>query len=169
MFNMKSNFSRWLVCGIVSAFIVGIIMGFVRYWAGCFILFCGVVAGYVTVVFSSILVGSICISKKEFLKTKTFRMVLAMFIVFIIGELLGFGLAQPWFDPIGFFGRVVAGRTSEMTFVVGMTGGIIGKHFIFGVNKGFWVFLNMIDILFMLFFMLITLNIKMEKHIAKDC
>jgi len=70
-----------------------------------------------------------------------------------MGGLIGLGLAQPWFAPLGWLGRLWAGHTVEPIFGVASTTGV---HCAFsdGFNGGWWLVFNLIDWAIMYFFML---------------
>jgi hypothetical protein len=89
--------------------------------------------------------------------------VLLLFIRFLTAQAVGFGLSQPWFDPVGWVARVVSGRTSEPIFGISMLGGVASRNFQMGVKGGFWIFLNLFDLFFMAFFLLVGINTQLEK------
>ncbi len=81
----------------------------------------------------------------------------------MISQAVGFGIAQPSFDPLGWPGRVWNGDTMESIFGVFSTGGVAHQAFSEGLSGGFWLFLSFIDIIFMFFFILISLPSKKIK------
>jgi len=96
-------------------------------------------------------------------KPNSLFVVLLLFICFLTAQAVGFGLSQPWFDPVGWVARVVSGRTSEPIFGISMLGGVASRNFQMGVKGGFWIFLNLFDLFFMAFFLLVGINTQLEK------
>jgi len=88
---------------------------------------------------------------------------LLFFICFLAAQAIGFGLSQPWFDPGGWGIRVLSGKTSEHIFGISMLGGVASRNFQMGIKGGFWIFLNLFDLFFMAFFLLVGINTQWEK------
>lgn len=81
----------------------------------------------------------------------------------MIAQAIGFGLAQPMFDPFSWFYRVWDGQTSESVFGIFTTGGGIHETFSGGLSGGFWALLLFIDLFFMFFFILVSLPLLTNK------
>ena len=88
--------------------------------------------------------------------------VLILFFWFMIAQAIGFGMAQPWFDPLGWLVRVIQHGTRETVWGIGLIGGVAAKNFQLGVNGYFWIFLNLFDLFFMGFFLLVGVNSQPE-------
>jgi hypothetical protein len=146
------------MAGIVAAFIIGLAAGYCRYWFGYFVLGQGIIVGltipWLTGKFSS----KRSLKQAVVSKPNTLIVVLLFFICFLMAQGVGFGLSQPWFDPIGWVVRTLSGRTSEHIFGISMLGGVASRSFHLGVKGGFWVFLNLFDLFFMVFFLLVGIN-----------
>ena len=146
---------KWL--GI--ALIVGLAFGWVRYWIGYYILIQGVLAGLLI----PWLIGKTATDQKEALANVRFKMSIVLFFSFMIAQAIGFGLAQPMFDPFSWFYRVWDEQTSESVFGIFSTGGVVHETFSGGLSGGFWVLLSCIDLFFMWFFILVSLPLPTNK------
>jgi len=141
------------------ALIVGLAFGWIRYWIGYYILIQGVLAGLLI----PWLIGKTAQDQKEALTNVRFKMSIVLFFSFMIAQALGFGLAQPVFDPFNWFYRVWDGQTSESVFGIFSTGGVVHETFSGGLSGGFWVLLSFIDLFFMWFFILVSLPLPTNK------
>jgi len=137
--------------GILVSALVGLATGWVRYWMGFFVLFQGVGA--------SLLIAWLVAKyarRRDPVPTISNRAALltalAWLAVFWYAQIYGLGLAQPWFDPFGYFGRILQGDAHEMAFGLRSTAGW-ARGFSGGFGGGFWIFLNAFDSLFMFFFL----------------
>ncbi len=92
-----------------------------------------------------------------------FKIALLLFFIFMIGQAIGFGLAQPVFDPFNWLGRVWNGETVEFVFGIFSTGGVVHETFSGGMSGGFWVLLSFIDLCFMFFFILVSMPLTSKK------
>lgn len=144
---------------VVTALIIGLVFGWVRYWIGYYILLQGIVAGLLI----AWAVKSIAKEHLQSLINARFKIAIGLFFSFMIGQAVGFGFAQPVFDPFGWFGRVWNGDTTESIFGIFSTGGVAHQAFAEGLSGGFWLFLSLFDLTFMFFFMLISLPLKINK------
>jgi hypothetical protein len=143
-------FETFLV-GILISAVIGLATGWVRYWMGFFVLFQGVIASLLI----AWLVG-------KFLKRDApgpyrsnrvaLLLALAWLATFWAAQIYGLGLAQPWFDPLGYFGRILEGDAKETAFGMMSTAGW-ARSFQGGFGGGFWVFLNFIDAAIMYLFL----------------
>ncbi len=151
-----SALTKW----ILVALITGFVFGWVRYWIGYYILLQGIVAGLLI----SSIVKKVATEQQQSLVDFRFKMAIALFFSFMIGQAVGFGTAQPVFDPLGWLGRVWNGDTSESVFGIFSTGGVAHQTFSEGLSGGFWLFLSLFDLAFMFFFILISLPTKIAKN-----
>lgn len=150
-----SALAKW----ILIALIVGLIFGWIRYWIGYYILVQGVLAGLLI----PWLIGKTAHDQKEALANVRFKMANVLFFSFMIAQAIGFGLAQPIFDPFSWFYRIWDGQTSESVFGIFSTGGVVHETFSGGLNGGFWVLLSCIDLFFMFFFILVSLPLPTNR------
>lgn len=150
------NFIKWIFITIV----IGFITGWLRYWMGYYILIQGVVLGFLV----PWLIHKSDKQPQKILSDHSFKITVLLFFSLMIGQALGFGFAQPVFDPLCWFGRTWSGATSESVFGIFSTAGVAHKAFSGGMNGGFWLFLWLFDVAFMFFFMLISLPVKSVKN-----
>ncbi len=150
------NYVKWIAIVIL----IGIVFGWIRYWIGYYILLQGIAVGLIIpwVIHKT---GS---NGQKVLYDHTFKIAVLLFFTFMIGQAIGFGLAQPVFDPIGWLSRVWQGDTTESVFGIYSTGGVAHHTFSEGMSGGFWSILSFIDLAFMFFFMLIGLPPKTKKN-----
>ena len=80
------------------------------------------------------------------------KMALLWFGVFQAGLVLGFGLAQPWFAPLDFLGKVLGGQSSEYSFGIASSGGV-QKGFAMGARGFMWVLFSLVDWAVMILFL----------------
>lgn len=144
---------------IVIAFVLGFLVGWIRYWIGYYILVQGILAGLLL----PWLVNKTAQNQKEALANIRFKMAILLFFSFMIAQAIGFGLAQPVFDPFNWLYRVWDGQTTESVFGIFSTGGIVHQTFSEGLSGGFWVFLFLFDLFFMFFFILTSLPLSSNK------
>lgn len=145
--------ARVVLAGVIWALALGALTGWIRYYEGLFVLAQGAVCGL-------LLAWLIARAGRRDGKGPYhpgFRPALTLALlwwgVFMIGQGLGVGLAQPWFDPLGWLGRVWDGKSSEFSFGIAATAGI-HRSFSMGAHGVFWLVLNLIDWLIMFFFLL---------------
>lgn len=150
------TFAKW----ILIALIIGLIFGWVRYWIGYYILLQGIAAGLLMAWAVKRIAKE---QQQQFLINIRFKMTIILFFSFMIGQAVGFGFAQPVFNPLGWFGRVWNGDTTESIFGIYSTGGVAHQAFSEGLSGGFWLFLSLFDLAFMFFFMLISMPLKTNK------
>lgn len=150
-----STVSKW----ILVAVIVGLLMGWIRYWIGYYILVQGVIVGLLI----PWVVKKVEKEQLQALADVRFKMTIVLFFSFMIGQALGFGLAQPVFDPFNWLARVWDGQTSESVFGIFSTGGVVHETFSGGLSGGFWVILSAIDLFFMFFFILVSMPLTTKK------
>jgi len=139
------------LAGIVISALIGLATGWVRYWMGFFVLFQGVIASLLI----AWLIGKYHKRDPSVLNPSNRTALMAALgwlVIFWVAQIYGLGLAQPWFDPFGYFGRILQGDAQEMAFgiksTVGWAGGFSG-----GFGGGFWVFLNALDSVIMYLFL----------------
>jgi len=150
---------KWYAYGIFISSLIGFVFGCFRYWFGFFVLIQGMIAGFFIPKITSLFVKESASNR-----IKTSKVVFVMFVFFILFQVVGFGVAQPWFDPVGWLSRVMSGSTYEDIFGLALMGNAIGKQIIMGANKGFWAFLNLFDIVFMYFFMIVSMNSQLKEN-----
>ena len=144
---------------IAIALFTGFAIGWIRYWVGYYILLQGVLVGLLI----PWLVNKISKSHQKNLSTIRFKIALLLFFFFMIGQAIGFGWAQPVFDPFNWFARVWNGDTVESVFGIFSTAGVVHQAFAKGLNGGFWLLLTIIDLFFMFFFILISMPLNFKK------
>jgi hypothetical protein len=137
--------------GIIISALIGLATGWVRYWMGFFVLFQGVFASLLI----AWLIGkywkrgdSIPIPSNP----TALMVALGWLIIFWMAQIYGLGLAQPWFDPFGYFGRILEGGAKEMAFGIKSPAGW-ARSFSGGFGGGFWIFLNVLDSAIMYLFL----------------
>lgn len=146
---------KWILIAVLT----GLVFGWIRYWIGYYILLQGVIAGLLI----PWMIKKTAVSQMEALSNIRFKMALLLFFAFIIAQALGFGLAQPVFDPFNWFARVWNGETTESVFGIFSTAGVVSQTFSEGLSGGFWLFLSMIDLFFMFFFILVSMPLNSKK------
>jgi hypothetical protein len=153
---------RRLAAGVVLAIIIGVMAGWGRYWYGYFVLGQGTFVGLFIPWAATILCPPAAIPGKTIKNPGSMTQVLILFACFMIAQAIGFGMAQPWFDPLGWLGRVSQQGTTETVWGIRLLGGVAAKNFQLGVDGGFWIFLNLFDLFFMTFFLLVGINSQPE-------
>ncbi len=148
----------WLAAGIASAFAAGCIAGWTRYWYGYFVLGQGILAGLFIPWAAKTFCSRFIQPKKKVKSLGSMTLVMILFICFMMAQAIGFGMAQPWFDPVGWLGRVIEHGTKETIWGISLLGGVAARNFQMGINGGFWIFLNLFDLFFMCFFLLVGVN-----------
>ncbi len=151
-----SSILKWILIAVLT----GLVFGWIRYWIGYYILIQGVIAGFLI----PWMVKKTATKQMEVLASIRFKMANLLFFSFILAQALGFGLAQPVFDPFNWFYRVWDGQASETVFGIFSTGGVVHETFSDGLSGGFWVFLWLFDLFFMFFFMLVSLPLPTSKN-----
>jgi len=137
--------------GIVISALVGLATGWIRYWMGFFVLFQGVIASLLI----AWLVGKYLKRSASNLNPSNgtaLLVALAWLLSFWAAQIYGLGLAQPWFDPLGYFGRILQGDARETSFGLAATAGW-ARGFHGGFGGVFWVILNVIDSAIMYLFL----------------
>ncbi len=152
----------WLAAGVAFAFAAGGIAGWARYWYGYFVLGQGVLAGLFIPWAATVFCARFFQEGKKTKKPGSLILVLIFFVCFMIAQAIFYGLAQPWFAPVGWLVRVLQHRTNEVVWGISLLGGAVARNFQMGINGGFWIFLNIFDLFFMCFFLLVGINIQME-------
>ncbi len=153
--NNASSILLWILIAIG----IGMAMGWVRYWIGYYILFYGIISA----ILITWTIHKTSERRQQLLPKAQFTLSMVLFFSFMIGQAIGFGLAQAWFDPIGWLMRVLEGQTSEAVFGIFSTAGVSHQFYSGGFSSGFWIFLSLFDLAFMFFFILITLIPKQAK------
>ena len=153
--------------GGVTAIAMGLLFGVVRYWLGFLVLIQGVLGATAACWLLTRHVGVRTTLSQMTGPLSTLSFALMLTAAFLLGEVVGIGLAQPWFDPLGWFGRIVDGKSSEALFGIAFTGSV--AHDVNGyIQGGFWILMNALDIFFLFFFFWIMPGIFSETGKAKD-
>ncbi len=152
----------WLTTGILFAVAAGCMAGWARYWYGYFVLGQGVLAGLFIPWAAKTFCFGFMQPKKMVKMPGSMMLLLIFFICFMIAQAIGFGMAQPWFDPVGWLGRMVQHKTKETVWGISLLGGAAARDFRMGINGGFWIFLNLFDLFFMCFFLLVGINSQQD-------
>jgi len=155
----NTNYTSSLLLWVSIAIGIGITMGWIRYWIGYYILFYGIISA-VLITWTIHKTSSV---RQQLLLKHHFKISVLLFFSFMLGQAIGFGLAQPWFEPIGWLLRVLDGKTVESIFGIASTAGVSHQFFSDKISSGFWVFLSLFDSVFIFFFILITLTPKLDK------
>ena len=135
--------------GLIAAFTVGIVLGYLRYWLGFFVIAQGAVLGLLVPWLAVMLQGG---QKPVHPGVKTALAVAVLwFAAANLGLLTGFGLAQPWFEPLGWLGRLLDNDTAEFVFGVA-SNAAYSRGVAFGAQGGFWLLISCIDWAIMFFF-----------------
>jgi len=150
-----SSLLKWVLIAVLT----GLVFGWIRYWIGYYILIQGVIAGLLI----PWMVKKTAANQMEALSNVRFKMAVLLFFSFMIAQALGFGLAQPVFDPFNWFVRVWNGDTTESVFGIFSTGGVVSQTFSEGISGGFWILLSAIDLFFMFFFILVSMPLTSKK------
>lgn len=150
-----SSYLKW----IIIAMLIGIIFGWIRYWIGYYVLIQGIIAGLLI----TWMVKKIAQTQIESLSKIRFKMSILLFFSFMIAQAIGFGVAQPVFDPLNWMVRVWNRDTTESVFGIFSTAGVVSQTFSEGLSGGFWLLLSLIDLFFMFFFILISMPLTTKK------
>ncbi|MCB2187182.1 MAG: hypothetical protein KQJ78_12235 [Deltaproteobacteria bacterium] len=149
----REELRRTALAGLAAALVLGAAAGWLRYWLGFFVLAQGAVLG-LTIAWLAARAGRSPGGGGP--AHPGFRLSLALaglwFAGFLVGQLMGLGLAQPWFDPLGWLARVWEDRSTEFSFGLAATGPI-HRAFALGVGGWFWLVLNLIDWAILFFFL----------------
>lgn len=144
---------RVIAAGLAMSLALGVVTGWIRWWEGFFVLFQGAGCGLLL----AWLIGRIGRQEGKKPRHPGFRPALVLALLwwaaFMAGQGVGLGLAQPWFDPLGWLARVWDGKSTEFAFGVAATASI-HRSFAMGASNGFWLILNLIDWFIMIFFLL---------------
>jgi F0F1-type ATP synthase assembly protein I len=150
-----SSLLKWVLIAVLA----GLVFGWIRYWIGYYILIQGVIVGLLI----PWLVKKTAETQMQALSNIRFKMALLLFFTFMIGQAVGFGVAQPVFDPFKWFARVWSGDTTESVFGIFSTAGVVSQTFSEGLSGGFWLLLTAIDLFFMFFFILVSMPLTSKK------
>ena len=137
--------------GVVISAAIGLAVGWVRYWIG----FSVIIQGAIASVLIARLLGKYLKRTRSPVNPSGRVALLLAFVwlgVFWAAQVYGLGLAQPWFDPLGYFGRILEGDTRELAFGLTQTGGWT-RAFSGGFGGTFWIILNVLDGLIMYLFL----------------
>ena len=159
-----------LPVGIAAALLIGLAVGWSRYWIGFFVLIQGGLAGALLSWLIAVIGRSRDGSGGPFHPgfPRNLWYALAWVAAFVIAEPFGLGLAQPWFDPWGWMGRVMDGQTVEPVFGLSSLGSAVIRAFALGGKGWLWVFLNLVDALLMcVLLMMLPWENRVSPHIPK--
>jgi len=149
----QEGLPRTALLGCAVMLGLGFVIGVLRYWFGFFVLIQGAVTAGLGVWGIIIMAGRSGKGPPHPGPGKAFRCALLWTSIFLLAELAGLGVAQPWFEPGTWVVRVVQGLTVEPVFGLSATGPV-HRAFAGGASGLFWVILNFIDISIMLFFLM---------------
>ncbi len=139
---------RAAIVGSLAALLLGLGMGWLRYWMGFFVLAQGAVCGLLI----AWLVRRINRAGVSPENAVCLKMAFLWFLIFQTGLAVGFGLAQPWFAPLGFLSQVLSGNGVEFAFGIMSSGGV-QKGFGMGAGGFMWVVFSLVDWAIMYFFL----------------
>lgn len=140
-----------LLSGLVAAVVVGVAVGWLRYWLGFFVVIQGAVTGALLAWIVAALgrpAGREGGPRHPGLRASS-CFAAAWLVAFLLGQLVGTGLAQPWFEPWGLLARILAGETVEPVFGIAAAGKITTGAFALSTSGFFWGLLNLLDALVM--------------------
>lgn len=143
---------RTAAVGGMLSVVAGLAAGWIRYWIGYFVLFQGAVAGVAIALAASALVrtrrGGVIGPDAPI----RLGVAAIWFVLFQAGQTIGFGLAQPWFDPVVWFFKVLNGRAAELVFGAKSSGGNV-EDFAMGATGFLWIAFTLVDWAVMFFFL----------------
>lgn len=145
---MAGDLVKAAIGGALAALLLGLGMGWLRYWMGFFVLAQGAVCGLLI----AWLVRRITRAAISPENAVCLKLALLWFLIFQAGLAVGFGLAQPWFAPLGFLAQVLSGDGIEFAFGVMSSGGV-QKGFAMGAGGFMWVVFSLVDWAVMYFFL----------------
>lgn len=125
-----------LAWGWASSLLLGLVAGYVRYWLGFFVLAQGAGAGLLIAWLIGRMGGGRGAKPLHPGVGPALLTALACLACFLAAEAVGFGLAQPWFDPLGWSARVLEGRSAEYCFGIAATAGV-HRGFVLGAGVAF--------------------------------
>ncbi len=126
--------SRFILTGLVTAFLIGGLLGYLRYWIGFFIIAQGVCLGLMVPWLAVKWIGGTGPAHPG--AGSAPLLALVWFLAAQAGLMVGFGLAQPWFEPLGWFGRVMDRKTAEFVFGIATNTGF-SRGVALGAQGGF--------------------------------
>lgn len=141
---------NFAVNGLVLALLLGGLLGYLRYWLGFFIIAQGVCLG--------LLIPWLAIKRNGGQSPghpgigRALGLSFLWFMAANAGLAVGFGLAQPWFNPLGWLSRIIDGDTAEFVFGIAANTGF-SRGVAMGAQGGFWLILSSIDWAIMFFFL----------------
>ncbi|RJX31807.1 MAG: hypothetical protein C4525_11455 [Desulfarculus sp.] len=148
----SAAYGRVLLAGLLWALALGLAAGWLRYWVGLFVLAQGAVCGLLLAYLAGRAGRGQGQGPAHPGPGPALAAAFVWLLAFWLGQGLGYGLAQPWFDAAGWLGRVWQGKSSEFLFGVAATGPV-HRAFSLGAKGGWWLVFNLIDWLIMFFFL----------------
>ena len=144
---------RTFFLAAAAAALAGVAAGWLRYWFGvCLVVQAGLAALVLGCGVGRLLPAFGLAWPQEFRTRLWFAAWLTL--VFLASQTVGLGFAQPWFDPLGYFGRILMGRGVEE--VSGLSGvGSVLKVFAGSLGGVMWLVLNLVDALLLWVLLLI--------------
>ena len=130
--------------------LLGIGLGYVRYWVGFFVIAQGACLGLLAPWLAHKYPGGP--GPQHPGPGGSLVVAFLLFFTANLGLMLGFGLAQPWFEPLGWLGRIMEKHTAEFVFGVATNTGY-SRGVALGAQGGFWLILNLLDWAIMFFFL----------------
>jgi hypothetical protein len=128
---------------LIAAVIIGLGIGWVRYWMGFLVIFQGLIAaGLINFLFG--LMRTPPPHGPALTNEHVWKWSAIGLLFFWSAQIVGVGLAQPWFDPLNFFDTIIKGKGIEAVFGLTQTRGIAA-----GFSGWMWIFCNALDALIM--------------------
>lgn len=167
--SLKDLVSKAALVGGLIALVVGLGLGWLRYWTGFFVLAQGAAGGLLIGWLTGRLAGTNRPDAPEPDRSVCLKLALLWFVIFQAGLAVGFGLAQPWFEPVKFLSQVLAGQGIEFVFGIASSGGT-QKGFAMGASGFMWVVFNLVDwaVMFLFLAMFPWLSDRTEDEDAAD-
>ena len=145
----QPDFKILVLTGLMISLAMGCLLGYLRYWLGFFVIAQGTLLGLGVPWVAVKLLGG------EKPRHPGFKVALLVAVLWFAatnaGLIMGFGLAQPWFDPLDWLSRIMNDDTAEFVFGVASTGGF-ARGVAMGAQGGFWLLLCTVDWAIMFFF-----------------
>jgi len=138
------NHFRNVLTAMGVALLVGVAAGWLRYWIGFVVIFHGAAcAGIIGWLFHR--VRPIPAGNFDESNAQAWRWSFPLIAIFWLGQFAGTGLAQPWFDPLDYYGGILAGKGIETFLAMGQVRSYGG-----GMSGFMWAFCVLLDAVIML-------------------
>lgn len=145
------TFKNILTAAII-ALLVGMAAGWLRYWLGFLVILHGAAcAGIIGWLFHR--ARSAPPRNIQESNVRVWRWSLPLLAVFWAGQIVGTGLAQPWFEPLEHFGGIISGTSAETFLAMGSPRSYGG-----GMSGFLWVFTVLLDAVIMWLLLAVALR-----------